>query len=251
MDCLELLKRVEAFSALSDEELSAINRFCARKKFIHGMRLFKDGDNADYLWVVEKGLIDLRFDLPERKTSEESTISSVSGKNIIGWSSLVPPHRYRLSAYCASDECAMVMIESGHLLEFMKNNPGAGYKVLSAILKIVGNRFESLRETADEAPFSPVKVTVHMGTCGIAAGAREVMKTLIEEIARSGQSRIKASAGGCIGRCESEPNVTVEIQNEKRVIYQKMDPVKMARVFNQHLIYGRVQDDLALNGGGR
>ena len=256
MAYLELLKRVDAFCALSDEELSVIDAFCTRKKFYHGMNMFKDGDMANNLWVVENGLIDLRFDLPARETSEESTLSSVSKNNIIGWSSLVPPYRYKLSAYCASDECTVVMVERDRLLEFMKDNPGAGYKVLSAILKVVGNRFERLRETADEASFSPaeesfppVKVTVHMGTCGIVAGAREIMKTLVEEIARSGQSRIKVSAGRCIGRCASEPNVTVEIQNEKPVIYQKMDPAKMVRVFNQHLISGQIQDDLLLEGG--
>jgi NADP-reducing hydrogenase subunit HndB len=249
MAYLELLKRVDAFSALNVDELSVIDSFCTRKKFNYGHRLFKDGDSASRLWVVENGLIDLRFDLPDSETSEESTLSSVSENNIIGWSSLIPPYRYKLSAYCVSDECNVLMIERDLLFGFMKDNPDAGYKVLSAILTVVGNRFERLRETADQAPFSPVKVTVHMGTCGIAAGAREIMKALIEEIARSGQSRIKVSAGGCIGRCSSEPNVTVEIQNEKPVIYQKMDPVKMIRVFNEHLISGRVQNDLELEGG--
>ena len=249
MAYLELLKRVDAFCALSDEELSVIDGFCTRKKFIHGMRLFKDGDSADHLWVVENGLIDLRFDLPVRETSEESTLSSVSENNIIGWSSLVPPHRYKLSAYCASDECTVVMIERERLLEFMKDNPGAGYKVLSAMLKVVGNRFERLRETADEAPFSPVKVTVHMATCGIAAGAREIMKALIEEIALSGHARIQVLTGGCIGKCRSEPNVTVTIQNEGSVIYQRMDPEKMRRVLHEHVIKGRIQSDLVLEGG--
>ncbi len=249
MTYLELLKRVYAFCALSNDELSVIDDFCTRKKFIHNHRLFKDGDSAAHLWVVENGLIDLRFDLPDSETSEESTLSSVSENNIIGWSSLVSPHRYKLSAYCASDKCTVVMIERDRLLEFMKENPDAGYKILSEILKVVGNRFERLLQTADEAPLSPVKVTVHMGTCGIAAGAREIMKALIEEITRSGQSRIKISAGGCIGRCASEPNVTVEIQNEKTVIYQKMDPAKMIRVFNEHLISGRIQNDLVLEGG--
>jgi NADP-reducing hydrogenase subunit HndB len=249
MAYIELLKRVDAFSALRDDELSVIDSFCTRKKFKHAHRLFKDGDSATHLWVVENGLIDLRFDLPDSETSEESTLSSVSANNIIGWSSLISPHKYKLSAYCASDDCAVLMIERDLLFGFMKDNPDAGYKILSSILKVVGNRFERLRETADEAPFSLIKVTVHMATCGIAAGAREIMKTLLEEIARSGSRRIKVSAGGCIGRCAGEPNVTVEIQNEKTVIYQKMDQSKMIRVFNEHLISGRIQDDLVLEGG--
>lgn len=250
MAFLDLLKSVSAFSALSHDELSVIEMFCARKKFIHGMRLFRDGDSADHLWVVESGLIDLRFDLPERESSDESTLSSISANNIIGWSSLVPPYRYKLSAYCASDECKVVMIERDRLLGFMAKNPDAGYKMLSEMLKVVGSRFEKLRDTAAEAPFSPVKVTVHMGTCGIAAGAREIMKTLVEETARSGLSRIRVTAGGCIGKCASEPNVSVEMQNEKPVVYQKMNPEKMLRVLKEHLISGVVQDDLVLKGGG-
>jgi NADP-reducing hydrogenase subunit HndB len=141
------------------------------------------------------------------------------------------------------------MIERDLLLGFMKDNPDAGYKILSAMLKVVGNRFERLRETADQAPFSSVKVIVHMGTCGIAAGARGIMKALLDEISRTGQTRIKVSTGGCIGRCASEPNVTVEIQNEQTVIYQKMDAEKIIRVFNEHLILGRIQNDLVLEGG--
>jgi len=162
MAYLELFKRVDAFCALSNDELSVIDGFCTRKKFIHNHRLFKEGDSAAHLWVVENGLIDLRFDLPNSETSDESTLSSVSENNITGWSSLVPPYRYKLSAYCASEECTVVMIERERLLEFMKDYPDAGYKVPSAMLTVVGNRFERLRETADQAPFSPVKVTVHM-----------------------------------------------------------------------------------------
>jgi NADP-reducing hydrogenase subunit HndB len=249
MACLELLKRVDPFSSLGDDELSVIDSFCSLKKFKYGGRLFKDGDSAAHLWIVVSGFIDLRFDLPDSDTSDESTLLSVSENNIIGWSSLVPPHRYRLSAYCASDECSVLTIERDLLFGFMKDNPNAGYKILSAILIVVGNRFERMRETADRAPFSSVKVTVHMGTCGIAAGAREIMNALVEKIAISGLTRINVSAGRCIGRCASEPNVTVEIQNEKPVIYQKMDPAKMIRVFNEHLVSGRIQNDLLLEGG--
>lgn len=249
MAYIELLKTVDVFQPLNDDELAVIETFCIQRKFRHGDRLFKDGDVAAHLWIVAEGLIDLRFDLPGRETSEESTLSSVSENKIIGWSSLVPPYKYKLSAYCVSSQCKVVMIEREQLQKFLLENPKPGYQVLSAMLRVVGKRFQNLQGAANDAPFAPVKVTVHMATCGISAGARDIMKTLVQEISNSGNERVKVSAGGCIGKCWSEPNVTVEIQNEGAVIYQKMDPDKMKRVFTEHIVNGRVQNDWVLEGG--
>ena len=91
-----------------------------------------------------------------------------------------------------------------------------------------------------------VKITVHMGTCGIAAGAREVMDALLEELAESDRQDIRVVTSGCMGMCSSEPNVTVEIQNQEPVIYALMDRNKMRQVFKRHVLLGEVQSDFAL-----
>lgn len=91
-----------------------------------------------------------------------------------------------------------------------------------------------------------VKITVHMGTCGIAAGAREVMDALLEELAASDRQDIRIVTSGCMGMCSSEPNVTVEIQNQDPVIYAAMDRNKMRQVFKRHVLLGEVQSDFAL-----
>ena len=91
-----------------------------------------------------------------------------------------------------------------------------------------------------------VKITVHMGTCGIAAGAREVMDTLLEELAESDRQDIRVVTSGCMGMCSSEPNVTVEIQDQDPVIYEGMDRNRMRQVFKRHVLVGEVQSDFAL-----
>ena len=91
-----------------------------------------------------------------------------------------------------------------------------------------------------------VKITVHMGTCGIAAGAREVMNALLEELTESGRDDIRVVNSGCMGMCSSEPNVTVEIMGRDPVIYQHMDQNKMRQVFKRHILHGEVQTDFAL-----
>ena len=91
-----------------------------------------------------------------------------------------------------------------------------------------------------------VKVTVHMGTCGIAAGAREVMNALMEELAQADRQDIRVVASGCMGMCSSEPNVTVESMDAQPIVYQHMDSNRMRQVFKRHVLLGEVQTAFAL-----
>ncbi len=90
------------------------------------------------------------------------------------------------------------------------------------------------------------KITIHMGTCGIAAGAREVMGVLMEELANSDRDDIRVVNSGCMGMCSSEPNVTVEIEGGKPIVYQLINPNKMRQIFKRHVLQGEVQTDFAL-----
>ena len=91
-----------------------------------------------------------------------------------------------------------------------------------------------------------VKITVHMGTCGIAAGAREVMDALMKEMAETDREDIHVMNSGCMGMCSSEPNVTVEIKGQDPIIYQHVDRNKMRQIFKRHVLKGEVQTDFAL-----
>jgi NADP-reducing hydrogenase subunit HndB len=113
---------------------------------------------------------------------------------------------------------------------------------------------DDLRKIKEEASKSTslrhgeasVKITVHMGTCGIAAGAREVMSALMDELAQSERQDIRVVASGCMGMCSSEPNVTVEIKNSEPIVYQLVDANKMRQIFRRHVLLGEVQTDFAL-----
>ncbi len=83
-------------------------------------------------------------------------------------------------------------------------------------------------------------ITVHLGTCGIAAGAREVMQALLGEVSASNRPDVQVLAAGCTGSCTSEPNVTVAVEGSEPVVYQKMDRAKIQQVFQQHILAGEV-----------
>ncbi len=105
---------------------------------------------------------------------------------------------------------------------------------------------KTAKETSLREGAANIKITVHMGTCGIAAGARDVMSALMEEMAAADRQDIRVVASGCMGMCSSEPNVTVEVQGSEPIVYQLMDANKMRQVFKRHVLLGEVQTDFAL-----
>ena len=107
-------------------------------------------------------------------------------------------------------------------------------------------REKTQKDTSLRSGQFKAKVIVHMSTCGISAGAREVMTTLMEEMAQTDRQDIQVTASSCIGMCTTEPNVTIEIEGDKPVIYQQMDSNKMRQVFRRHILKGEVQTEFAL-----
>lgn len=246
MTTLKFLQSVEVFKGLIDSRLAGIEKHCREMQFRQNEKLFSEGDDAVCLWIVKDGRIDLRFDLPDRSTSTKNTISSLSEFMTFGWSSLVAPHKYRLSAYCATHSCNVIQIERKELINLFQQDSQTGYIVMSNLVEIIGQRFRRLQESASKPSYANIKITVHLATCGIIAGAREVMSALVEELANSDRPEIEVKSGGCTGNCDTHPNVTVEIEGEDPVVYQKMNGDKIRRVFKQHILKGEIQTDFAL-----
>ena len=82
------------------------------------------------------------------------------------------------------------------------------------------------------------RVVVGMATCGIAAGARPVLKALTEEIAKRDVKHVSVTQTGCIGMCQYEPIVEVFEPGKEKVTYVKMTAEKVAKVVNEHLVNG-------------
>lgn len=81
-----------------------------------------------------------------------------------------------------------------------------------------------------------IRVVVGMATCGIAAGARPVLKSFTEEVAKRNLSNVTVSQTGCIGMCRLEPIVEVTVPGQEKVTYVHMTPEKAMRVVAEHLV---------------
>jgi NADP-reducing hydrogenase subunit HndB len=99
----------------------------------------------------------------------------------------------------------------------------------------------SLREGGYKA-----KITVHMGTCGIASGARKVMQALMDEIAKRDIKDVIVTTSGCAGLCSREPMATVELMEEAPVKYIDLDEEKTRKILTEHVLGGKIVEEYAL-----
>ena len=83
-----------------------------------------------------------------------------------------------------------------------------------------------------------IRVVIGMATCGIAAGARPVMLSFIEQINRRNLTNVTVSQTGCIGMCQYEPIVEVLEPGKEKVTYVKVTPEMVARIVSDHLVNG-------------
>lgn len=104
------------------------------------------------------------------------------------------------------------------------------------------------KASLDQGDFR-AKVTVHMGTCGIASGAEEVLKTLWQEVNEAKAFDILIATSGCMGLCSREPLVTVECKGSEPIKYQHVTANKMRQIFRRHILKGEIQVPFALARG--
>jgi NADP-reducing hydrogenase subunit HndB len=93
------------------------------------------------------------------------------------------------------------------------------------------------------------KITVHMGTCGIAAGARKIMRALMEAIEQGAIQGVILTTSGCAGLCSREPMMTVERRGEAPVKYVDLDEAKARQILQEHVLSGAVVKQYALAVG--
>ncbi len=112
-------------------------------------------------------------------------------------------------------------------------------------LREKARRTTALREGGDYR----AKVTVHMGTCGIAAGARAIMNTFLTEIENRDIRDVILTNSGCAGLCSKEPMITVELQGHAPVKYIDLTPEKAKDIFDKHVLNGQMVQDYVLGIG--
>jgi NADP-reducing hydrogenase subunit HndB len=113
-----------------------------------------------------------------------------------------------------------------------------------AELREKARKTTSLRDGA-----ARVRVTIHMGTCGIAAGARKIVEAALREVEQRDLQDVMVSTSGCAGLCSREPMATVEVIGEAPVKYVDLTEAKLKAIFTEHVVGGKIAEAYALAVG--
>lgn len=101
---------------------------------------------------------------------------------------------------------------------------------------------QQLQKEVQARTEASITITVGMGTCGIAAGAREVMSAILDAVAARGIAA-HVTTVGCIGMCSKEPLVDVRRGDEPKITYGNVTPAMVPRILDEHVIGGRVIEE--------
>ena len=126
---------------LPDDEAARVMALGTRVSLPSGSELFRLGAAADCVYVVERGRIALTLPIQVGGRDEDVLVEERVVGQTVGWSGLIPPHRFTLRA-TAPLETEVIALPRAALLEFFAAYPAAGYLVTRNLAGVVGQRLQ-------------------------------------------------------------------------------------------------------------
>jgi CRP/FNR family transcriptional regulator, cyclic AMP receptor protein len=133
------LRRASIFAELQDAEAARLIAVARPRQCHKGECLFLLGDHADRLYVVLSGKVELSFPLSFGGAVRDVPVESRAPGSALGWSALVKPHRFTLSAR-AAERSELATFSRQDLLELFEAEPRIGCVVMRHIAEVVGRR---------------------------------------------------------------------------------------------------------------
>lgn len=139
----EVLRRYALFAELPPEALKDIAMFSEELTLETNAYLFKEGDIANKMYLIISGGIDLQLEIHTAGT-EHTDVETVVPGEMLGWSALIEPHIYHMSAVSTTFS-RIVAIDGSQLQGYLSQHPEWGYKTLLRIARIIGDRLSRTR----------------------------------------------------------------------------------------------------------
>jgi CRP-like cAMP-binding protein len=146
MTARQILRNCEVFSALSNAELEKVASSALEKQYEAGTTLFQEGGSAEELFVLQEGKVALQMTLPKAlaQTGRRVTVDIVARNELVGWSAIVEPYVYTLTAVCLQDVKTLSL--SGTKLRWLlRDDYKVGHEILEGLIKVVASRLNDTR----------------------------------------------------------------------------------------------------------
>lgn len=137
----ELLRRYPLFAGQNQYMLDEIAMLSNEVEKDEGQWLFHENEEADKLYLIRDGAIELTLFVYVGGEEKQLSSSSSLGKDeIVGWSAVVPPHQYKLGARVVK-KSSLLEIDAAPLRQLLDDNPEYGYFFIQKIVEVISERF--------------------------------------------------------------------------------------------------------------
>jgi CRP-like cAMP-binding protein len=141
MVAVELLRRFDFFLGFSDEQMKKLADIAAEESYKAGFQLWRKGDQARNLYLLEGGKIVLVMEayMGTARPAMELTVDIVTKGDAMGWSAIIEPYVYTLGARCIDDSKA-ISLDGAKLRELLNKDTSLGYEFMQATVKVIATR---------------------------------------------------------------------------------------------------------------
>lgn len=154
------LRQFDLFKGFSEKQLSQVAQLTSKKNYGKGQVIYKEGDPAKHVFVVDKGLVSLRRVEPGKLVG--IAFENREHGELFGAAAVMQPREYTLTALCL-EETAVYAIDADKLGKMCESDPQLGYKFMSAIAQVYFERYKSTKRQLYQMVQTPALITALPG----------------------------------------------------------------------------------------
>jgi CRP/FNR family transcriptional regulator, cyclic AMP receptor protein len=129
----------ELLWGLPPDDSARVSSLAAQVRFASGATLFELGADAETVYVLGQGRIALTLPVTVGGRHEDILVEERQAGQTVGWSALIPPHRFTLKAAALVDTEALAFSRAT-LLDLFAADPALGYTVTRNLASVIGHR---------------------------------------------------------------------------------------------------------------
>lgn len=141
---VNLLNGVKFLDSLNKNELEKVAEFCHLAEFKKGSKIFNRGDHAESLYIIRSGKVDLCLQISILLETREIVLDTKQEGDFFGWSSLIDPYRFTLSANC-DDDCVLIQMDGKNTLSLCHKENHIGFIFMENLAKVIGDRLDKMQ----------------------------------------------------------------------------------------------------------
>ncbi|MFQ6058883.1 MAG: ATP-binding protein [Anaerolineae bacterium] len=144
----QVLRAFGPFANLTDEEVAKIGPLCTPETYRAGATIFSEGEEAQALYLLQEGkvVLEKQIRLTTHGTPRRATVEIMRPGDAFGISTLVPPHYFKLSAFCLEDT-EVIRIDGHGLRHLLEAEPHIGYEIALWVAGVSSDRLRDTTET--------------------------------------------------------------------------------------------------------